>query len=82
MKKNLKKIEEISQVLIMVLSCAAIILITLPAGCPWQRWGYVVGLLAQPFWLYTAIYHKQTGVFWSCYVYTVIWLLGILTRFW
>ena len=77
----MERSEKFSQYMVFVLSCAAIILVSLPAAHPWQRWGYVVGLLSQPFWIYTAIYHKQLGVFLTSCVYTVSWIFGIWLRF-
>jgi hypothetical protein len=67
--------------MVFVLGCPAIFIVSLPATNPWQRWGYLVGLLSQPFWLYSAIYNRQRGIFLISCVFTVNWILGILFRF-
>lgn len=47
----------------------------------WQRWGYVVGLLAQPFWFYATIMADQWGLFvLSCWV-TYSLSMGVWRRF-
>jgi hypothetical protein len=43
----------------------------------WRRWGYVFGLLGQPFWIYTALYHKQWGVLALSLWYTYSWGQGV-----
>lgn len=41
------------------------------------RWGYIMGLLSQPFWFYIAISTGQIGVFvMSCW-FTYCWIKGI-----
>ena len=77
----LQKIEKISQFMIFIFGCVAIFIVSLPATNPWQRWRYVIGLLSQPFWFYTAVYNRQPGVFLVSCVFTVSWILGISIRF-
>lgn len=43
---------------------------------PWSRWGYILGLSAQPFWYYTTITHRQWGILLISAAYTLIWLQG------
>jgi hypothetical protein len=42
-----------------------------------RRWSPIFGLLAQPFWFYTAFTHQQWGVFTLCFLYTASWLRGL-----
>lgn len=37
----------------------------------WQRWGYILGLLGQPFFFYTSLVHEQWGVFAMAVWYTI-----------
>jgi hypothetical protein len=41
-----------------------------------RRWGPVLGLIAQPFWYYTAWTHEQWGIFASSFFYTASWARG------
>lgn len=47
----------------------------------WQRWGYILGLLSEPAWLYGAWKAQQWGVIllvaWYCYS----WSCGAWRRF-
>lgn len=47
----------------------------------WSRWGFILGLIGQPFWIYTAINNKQWGVLVLCAFYTYSWAQGIY-NFW
>lgn len=62
----------ISQTFLFVLSGFAIWLIS--SKGPWKRWGYLVGLMGQPFWIYAAIQSEQWGIllltFWYCYAWS------------
>ncbi len=43
-----------------------------------QKWGPVIGLLGQPFWLY-ATYNKELwGMLIICCFYTVAWIKGVI----
>jgi hypothetical protein len=46
-----------------------------------RRWGYVSGLVAEPFWLYGAITTDQWGVVLMVAIYTVAWIRGIRNSF-
>lgn len=48
---------------------------------PWHRWGFILGLLAQPFWYYTAIKNHQYGVTILNICYTYCWIQGIYFNF-
>lgn len=67
------------QLLLLVLSAGAITLVALPA--PWQRWGYVVGLASQPFWLLATWRARQWGMFALALWYCGAWSLGIVNHF-
>jgi len=41
-----------------------------------RRWGYVTGLCAQPFWIYTAISNKQWGILLLSIWYGYAWGQG------
>ncbi len=42
-----------------------------------RRWGYVCGLCAQPFWLWTTLAHEQWGIAAMCAFYTYSWASGL-----
>lgn len=43
----------------------------------WRRWGYIMGLCAQPFWVMTTIQHQQWGILGISAFYTYSWMQGI-----
>jgi nicotinamide riboside transporter PnuC len=47
----------------------------------WSRWGYIIGLISQPFWLYTTIKNQQWGMVALSVWYTYSWFQGIW-NFW
>ena len=68
--------EIISQIAIFALGTSAIVLIAKK-----NKWGFVAGLLAQPFWFITSYTHEQWGVFFVSFIYLGSWLLGIYEWF-
>lgn len=46
-----------------------------------NRWGFVVGLISQPFWFITTYQHQQWGIFGISFVYTANWIYGIYNWF-
>jgi len=48
---------------------------------PWRRWGFVFGLLAQPFWYYSVIKNHQWGILLLNICYTYCWIQGIYFNF-
>ncbi len=68
--------DSISQVVIAILGVAAIILVAKK-----NKWGFVFGLISQPFWFITSFLNKQWGVFFLSMVYTCSWLYGIYEWF-
>jgi len=43
----------------------------------WKRWGYILGLISQPAWVYTTIKHDQWGIFLLSLFYTYSWGQGV-----
>lgn len=68
-------LESISQIGIPIFSLTGSYLISNK-----NKWGNVLCLMAQPFWLYTAAHHQQWGAFFTSVVFTLIWING--TRKW
>ena len=68
-------LDNISQVMIMVLGASAIWLVCRLEH--WRRWGYILGMCSQPFWLYTTIKHEQWGIVALSIWYTYSWGQGI-----
>ncbi len=69
-------IDLITQVAIFVLGVGAIVLIARK-----NKWGFVVGLCSQLFWLISAIRSEQWGVFAPSVVYLFTWIYGIYEWF-
>ena len=65
----------LTQVGIGLFGCTAIWLVGRPES--WRRWGYILGLCAQPFWVYTAITHQQWGVLFLTTLYAYAWVQGV-----
>lgn len=72
-------VDRIVQVAILVLSPIAILLIS--GVGPLARWGFVVGLASQPFWIYATFRARQRGMFVISVVYLGIWIRGIVNHF-
>jgi len=66
----------ISQIGLSILGISAIILVAKK-----NKWGFVLGLLSQPFWFITSYLNKQWGVFFLSIVYLFSWGLGIYEWF-
>lgn len=60
------------QTMIVILSSSAIILVSLK-----NRWGFILGLASQPFWLVSTINDKQYGMVLVTVIYTFSWSFGI-----
>jgi hypothetical protein len=43
----------------------------------WRRWGYILGLLGQPFWFWETISREQWVIAALCCAYTYSWAQGI-----
>ncbi len=46
-----------------------------------NKWGFVSGLISQPFWLVTFYINKQWGAFFVGVIYTFTWAYGIYEWF-
>lgn len=66
----------ISQVVILFLGAGSIILVARK-----NKWGFVVGLVCQPFWFITSFVNHQWGVFFVSFIYTGSWLYGVYEWF-
>ena len=43
----------------------------------WKRWGYILGMCSQPFWIYTCFHNRQWGILILTIFYTYSWGQGI-----
>ncbi|MFC1686719.1 nicotinamide mononucleotide transporter [Patescibacteria group bacterium] len=66
----------IAQVGLTILSVSAIILVAKK-----NKWGFVVGLISQPFWFITSLANEQWGVFITSIIFTFSWIFGIYNWF-
>jgi len=73
---ELKALDAFSQVALTVLSISAILLVAKK-----NKWGFVVGLVSQPFWLITSFINGQWGVFTVSVIYSFVWVFGIYEWF-
>jgi hypothetical protein len=46
-----------------------------------SRWGFVIGLVTQPFWFYTSFRHRQWGIFIANIFYAFGWAMGVYRNF-
>ncbi|MCK5600499.1 hypothetical protein KAR91_01450 [Candidatus Pacearchaeota archaeon] len=72
---------KLDQVGLLLFGAAAIYLVGLEPSNPYQKWGYVVGLISQPFWLYATYRDEQWGIFYLSIFYTYSWSAGIYNHF-
>lgn len=66
----------IAQIGLTTLSVSAIFLIARK-----NKWGFVIGLLSQPFWFITSLANEQWGVFITSIIFTFNWIFGIYMWF-
>ena len=64
----------IAQSAILILSAISIWLLSCRGA---GRWGWIVGLCAQPFWLYETLIAGQWGMFANALVFTAIYVRGL-----
>ena len=43
----------------------------------WKRWGFIIGILGQPFWLYSSYKNDLWGIFFLTIFYTYSFAQGI-----
>lgn len=65
----------VAQVGIVICGCASVWLVSRREH--WRRWGYIFGMLGQPFWIYTTLHHEQWGIAAITLFYTYSWGQGI-----
>lgn len=68
----------ISQIAIIVFSCLSIFLFSTK---DYFRYGFVAGLIGQPFWIYSAINTAQWGIFVVSIWFTISHIRGIKNHF-
>ena len=61
----------VAQIVIFVLGTTSIILIARK-----NKWGFILALIAQPFWFYTTYVNHQWGAFIVSFIYTASWIYG------
>lgn len=66
----------ISQIGIAILGISSVILVAKK-----NKWGFVLGLAAQPFWFITSFLNHQWGIFFLSLVYTGSWIFGVYEWF-
>jgi len=67
------------QIMILILGAGAVWLVSQKKS--YKKYGYILGLLGQPFWLYTTITNKQLGMFILTLFYIYSWSLGVYNYF-
>ena len=65
----------LSQIGILIFGCSSVWILARPEH--WRRFGYLLGLLSQPFWLYNSLKTGQWGVFILSLFYTYSWAQGV-----
>ncbi len=55
----------------------ALTIYLLSSGGKLIRWGFIVGLLSEPFWFYTVIQNRQWGMALLTVWYTIMYIRGI-----
>lgn len=66
----------IPQIFIMIFGVTAIWLVGSKQS-KWKRWGFVCGICAQPFWMWTSISHEQWGIAAMSLLYGASWIRGL-----
>jgi len=69
-------LDAISQILLSIFSITAIILVARD-----NKYGFILGLISQPFWFITSFINKQPGVFIANIFFTLSWIYGIERHF-
>lgn len=69
-------LDAIAQIGIAIFGITSILLVAKK-----NKWGFVVGLLSQPFYFITVILNEQWGIFIAAIFYTVSWIYGIYEWF-
>jgi hypothetical protein len=78
-KEIVEVLMTISQVFIFILGASSIYLVG--RNDKISKYGFIIGLMSQPFWLYSTSMDKNWGMFALCLVYTFSWINGIYNHF-
>lgn len=70
---------DIAQIAIVLLGGAAIYFLASPDALV-RRWGYLSGLLSEPFWIYAAITDKQWGVLMMALWWGGFYFVGLINN--
>ena len=70
-----QKIDFVCQIVTPILSMTTVYLLTRKDEI--MKYGYLVGLISQPFWLFTTWYHHQPGLFIAAIFFTCRWSIGV-----
>jgi nicotinamide riboside transporter PnuC len=69
-------LDTIAQIGITIFGVSAIILVAKK-----NKWGFVLGLVSQPFWIITSYLNRQWGVLLLSVVYVGSWAYGVYEWF-
>ena len=68
----------LSQWFILICSCLSILLFSTKK---WYRYGFVIGIIGQPFWIYATYVGEQWGMFLVSIWYVIFQIKGICNHF-
>ena len=69
-------LDHVAQAMLMIATCGSYVFFSRRNGRLW-RWGYVVGLIGEPFWLYASWTTGQWGVVGVALWTTVFLAIGL-----
>lgn len=69
-------LDGVSQVLLTVFGLMAIVLVARK-----NKWGFIAGLVSQPFWFITSYIHKEWSIFILSFAYSATWIYGVYQWF-
>jgi len=72
----IKTFDYVSQALIFILGVGSVGLVG-SKNSRVRRWGYLCGVLQEPFWFYSTAYAGQWFIFASAFLYTAVWCRGL-----
>ena len=73
---DLQTLDYVAQFGLGIVGASAIFLVSRD-----NRWGFVLGLLSQPFWFMTAFINEQWGIGVLSIFYTYSWWSGVYNKF-
>lgn len=69
----------LTQIAIFIFGVSAILLVGYKDD-EIRKWGFVLGLIGQPFWIYSSYQSEQWGILLMTLFYTFSWSRGIYTH--